>query len=158
MSIDTHIKVGVDSTLQIGTVQYSGFTFTVGGDVVSDGGHKIRIDGTPDNHIIISGSVQIKNTVDGVVIHHADIGGSSQFSNNSGHYSIVFSNIGGNVQVKDNSSTSTWDLFNNFAGNTINGNLQCSGNSPAPVALNPSTFLSEPNSVSGNKQGQCAGL
>jgi hypothetical protein len=40
-------------------------------------------------------------------------------------------------------------------GNTIHGNLQSQGNTPPPGVTNAAFGT---NNVSGNKQGQCAGL
>jgi hypothetical protein len=55
--------------------------------------------------------------------------------------------VSGNVDVSGNSPFGI-----TVAGNTIGGNLRCSNNKPAPVDDN------NPNTVSGHKLDQCAGL
>jgi len=158
VTITGDIKVESGSTLQLGTVNsaLSGgetYTVTVEGSIKSDGGDYVRIEGIVGNLVNIGGSVQITNTANGVVVNYADIGGNSQFNNNLNAYSIINSNIDGNVQIQDNSGSNAGALWNNIAGNTIDGNLQCSGNDPAPQAV----FYGL-NSVSGKAQGQCSGL
>ncbi len=54
--------------------------------------------------------------------------------------------VNGNVQIQNNVGGSASDV----SLNVINGNLQCSGNSPAP------THALGPNKVAGVAQGQCA--
>jgi hypothetical protein len=44
---------------------------------------------------------------------------------------------------------------NEFVTNTIHGNLNCAGNSPAPQV---GDYEGSPNQVTGRKTGQCAGL
>jgi hypothetical protein len=91
----------------------------------------------------------------------------------NGLNSICDTTINGNLQVDQSSADSPWDIgqaptcsagnlvrgsllfVNNDAlglisDNSINGNLQCSGNTPPPSGGS--------NTVSGNKQGQCSGL
>jgi hypothetical protein len=62
----------------------------------------------------------------------------------------VFGNtIGGNVQLRDNTFTGT--LFAPFGANTIGGSLICVGNTPNALHED-----NQPNSVGGEKLGQCA--
>jgi len=141
-------------------------TLTVNGDIVSNGGDFVKIEGTcevpipvndcvegTENLVTITGSVKIQNTANGVKVHFADIGANSQFYKNENSYSIVQSSIDGNVQVKDNSIENEEGVYHNFSGNTITGNLQCSGNDPAPEAVGFGL-----NDVGGKAQGQCSGL
>lgn len=158
VTITGDITVESGSTLQLGTVNsaLSGgetYTVTVEGSIKSNGGDYVRIEGIVGNLVNISGSVQITNTANGVVVNYADIGGSSQFEKNLNAYSVINSNINGNVQISDNSGSNDGGMWNNIAGNTIDGNLQCSGNDPAPQAV-----IYGLNTVSGNAQGQCEGL
>jgi len=158
IEIPGDIKVGQGSTLQIGTMPTAltgGVvkTLTINGDIISDGGDYIRIEGVDGNSIEITGSVQIKNTANGVTVNFANIGGNSQFFNNENSYSITRSTIDGNVQVKDNSIPNDAGMYHNLSGNIILGNLQCSGNDPAPEAV-----FHGLNTVTGKAQGQCSGL
>jgi hexosaminidase len=56
------------------------------------------------------------------------------------------STVSGPVSLRNNTGSTV------VSGNRINGPLSCSGNTPAP------TNAGRPNSVSGPKSGQCAGL
>ena len=61
---------------------------------------------------------------------------------------VGFNNVGGNVQVNNNSGSPGNN--NVVEGNTIGGNLQCARNTPGVGGGG--------NTVTGTKQGQCAGL
>jgi hypothetical protein len=62
---------------------------------------------------------------------------------------VLENNVGGNAQVNNNSGS----MASGVSRNTIGGNLQCAGNTPGVTDGGSPT----PNTVAGNKQGQCAG-
>ena len=158
ITINGDVVAGADAVLQISATNWNGEakTVTINGSVKSDGGHRVSINGLnlDDKFVQITGSVQIKNTKNGIDVSYAKIGGTAQFENNDGFYSINHSTVGGNVQVKDNTNTVFPDVdnYNDFSDNEISGNLQCSGNDPAPISSGGI------NTVQGKAQGQCASL
>jgi hypothetical protein len=72
----------------------------------------------------------------------AEIGGGGEGA------AVGTNQVGGNVQVNNNSGSSA----SLVGGNTIGGNLQFARNTPGV------TDEGVPNTVTGTKQGQCAGL
>ena len=60
--------------------------------------------------------------------------------------------VRGSLVLRDNSSTTTIRVL----ANTIDANLDCSGNFPAPIMERG--FGPEPNAVGGVATDQCAGL
>jgi len=155
VQINGDVIAGTGSTLNIYSQAGSLGTVHITGDVKTLGGHKITIAGQDGGEVIIDGSLQISSTADGIVVTYADIGGNAQFDLNMQYYSITNSHVTGSVLVKDNTSDidEYGGIFNNFEGNTIDKNLQCSGNDPAPVS-----WGSYYNIVTGKAQGQCADL
>lgn len=119
-------------------------------------------------------------TVHGNVISNGGGPGTSQFLNFPTKDDIIDGNlimqgwqggwigairdvVGGNLNVSNNASVVTDDGSSppdsdstEVMTNTVEGNLICHGNSPA-AQVNPADG-GQPNSVSGNKIGECAGL
>lgn len=118
----------------------------IGGDVV------IRdMPFVPGSRIGISGSV-----IDGhVIIEDNEVECVCALARN---------NVGGDVQVNNNIDFNVafvpLVLDIDIIGNTIDGDLECEGNLPAPDIINPFTPPSvDPiNTVAGDAEGQCAGL
>jgi hypothetical protein len=91
----------------------------------------------------VGGSVQVKQG-GGVNVSDSRVEGDIQYDSNSAKLWALRNRVGGSVQV-----------FQNVGGaeirrNTIDGNLQCKANAPAPVGGR--------NVVGGNKEDQCARL
>jgi hypothetical protein len=125
----------------------------------------------------INGSVVATDAVS-VTLAPVTVGGNVVLRGITSQVEIAATNIGGNVQIQESSvdASVVMDsnavvgnvlLINNrvpsnvyvIARNTIGGNLVCVGNTPAPsnvfVVPPPTAF---PNTVGGNKVGQCVGL
>jgi hypothetical protein len=83
----------------------------------------------------IHGGVTLNGDTAGVELSHSTIGASVAFNDNAG------------VNFFD-------DQVPEVAGNTIGGNLGCTGNTPFPGVKNDG----EPNNVTGPRKGQCATL
>jgi hypothetical protein len=66
---------------------------------------------------------------------------------------FIRNHVNGSVNLNDNVLPDPDG--NEYVTNIIHGNLNCSGNSPAPQVGDSE---GSPNQVSGNKTGQCAGL
>ncbi|GEM_PF-3433909 len=101
----------------------------------------------------INGSIAVSGATSKVVVGDPtacagnDINGAVTVTTSAAGYAISGNKINGGVTVTNNSGAGT------IAGNTkINGNLACSGNSPAP------TNGGKANSVNGSRTGQCAAL
>jgi hypothetical protein len=71
--------------------------------------------------------------------------GDFQCHNDTEMCTAAGATIGGNVQVNNNTGTAS-----NITDNTIFKDLQCQNNSPPPF------HNAGPNTVTGNKQGQCS--
>jgi hexosaminidase len=72
--------------------------------------------------------------------------GPVQVSGSAGQVTIDKATVAGPLVLKNNTGSTI------VSGNHISGPLSCTGNSPAP------TNADQPNSASGPKSGQCAGL
>jgi hypothetical protein len=107
------------------------------------------------NTLTIGGNFACENNSGGCFALGGKVGGNVHVdhnSNGSGAAAIVDSNtIVGNVLVDNNTAGSGNN--NDVSGNTIGGNLQCARNTPGVSDAN-----NGPNTVTGKKHGQCAGL
>jgi hypothetical protein len=126
---------------------YLDFT-TIHGNVVSNGGGDITLVDTPEQEGIV---FPIKdNVIDGNVIVHGWQGA---------WFGIIRNHVGGNVMASNNVGTRLGDEggpdSNEIVTNTIAGNLICQGNSPV-VQIGDSG--GSPNTVGGNKIGECASV
>lgn len=135
----------LDGTKVKGTIKVeNGATLTarrvqVIGNVQAEGARLVRMLAFSS----IGGSIQIKQG-GAATIDRTRIKGDIQFESNARALSASRNQVGGSVQV-----------FQNTGGvvigyNTIDGNLQCKANRPAPTGGN--------NVVQGNKEDQCARL
>ena len=133
-----------------GNLQISGGTFSIMGTI--DGNLQIQdTTGTAQNQICgatVQGNLQFQSNATGVQIGSTSsscagntIDGNLQVQNNTGSTVVSDNTVKGNLQ--DQNNTAPTQVFNN----TVNGNLQCS---------NDSSITGGGNTVSGNKQGQCA--
>lgn len=90
--------------------------------------------------------ITITGTAGTVTVNGLKENGTLTLSGNTGGVDLAGIQLSGLVYVQDNTGTSPVTV----AGNTINGSLNCSGNTPAP-ADNGSV-----NTVTGTASGQCA--
>ena len=91
----------------------------------------------------IGGSIQIKQGGSATVLN-SQITADIQFDANWAYLKANQNRVGGSIQVVGNSGGA--EIFRN----TINGNLQCKENRPAPTGGG--------NVVGGNKEDQCRGF
>jgi 5'-nucleotidase len=121
---------------------------TVYGSLSAAGADAIDIFPRPKGAADIFGSIFVTGTTVFVRIEESSVDGNLSVINSGGELVELFGdNVAGNVLVRNNKTEQ-----NVIARNTIGGNLVCSGNTPAPVNQG------EPNTVGGNKVGQCARL
>lgn len=129
----------------------------------------------PAPGITIGGNFACENNAEPCLVTGGKVGGNVRFINNSGGSQLFSPTIGGNLSVNENSATlpgsevavvvrgtigGNVEVNDNsgpgdsiVGGNVIHGNLQCQGNTPGVSDGNVG-----PNTVSGNTEGQCAGL
>ena len=89
-----------------------------------------------------------------------DLCGGNRFNgavilgSNHGGLELAANRIANNTSVTGTTGTGPFPEDNRaeIEANTITGNLACSGNSP------PATNDTQPNTVSGNRTGQCSAL
>ena len=127
----------------------------------------------PAPGITIGGNFACENNADACLVRGGKVGGNVLLSKN-GPSQVFSATIGGNLWVNENSCTSPGCepavavnstvggnvVVNDnsgpsgaiVGGNVIYGNLQCQGNTPGVTDGGDG-----PNTVSGNKLGQCAG-
>ena len=136
-TVTGNVKVGQGSTLVVEST-------TISGNIQADHCRVVMLE-----HALVGGNFQIQHCTSDSGYLDAHIGGDFQCHDNT---AACVANgegtaaVGGNVQVNNNVS-SPGDPSQIFA-NSIAKNLQCQGNSPAPVGGG--------NTVAGNKEGQCA--
>jgi hypothetical protein len=128
-------------------------TFIVNGSLLARDASQIVLDGIPGQTTLnIIGSVHLTGITRSVGLGRVSIGGTLFITDSTVRFLDVFkSNVGGSVLVRDNNSPSLSSIV--IADNGIGGSLVCSGNMPAPILFNL-----PPNTVGGNKVGQCSGL
>jgi hypothetical protein len=163
-----NIRVGEGAVLalgctpdSIGPVPPCGTTSTndtVGGNIYGDHPLTMYLDGN-----IIGGDVRSFGGGPGLngdflnfPIKDNTIGGNLVLRGWKGGWSGAIRNVvGGNLIFSKNGSVADPDS-NEVQTNTVGGNLECHGNSPA-AQVNPGDG-GQPNTVGGSKLGQCAGL
>ena len=136
------ILIGGNVTIQNctgGTVGYAGPGITIGGNFVCAD--------DPQTTCVAD---------DGVVHGNLTVEDNKLQASNVITFSEVLGNkISGNAEISGN-AVSTGNTAVLVGGNTIGGNLRCFDNSPPPT---DNVFgVTSPNTVGGQKQGQCAGL
>lgn len=127
-----NVEVGTGSTLVATGVD-------VDGNVQAEGSASVYVRGGS----FVGGSVQIVQGLEALIADSV-IGGDVLFDDQSSRVGAVRNDVGGNIQA-----------FQNTGGvlvrdNVVDGNLQCTGNQPAPVGGG--------NDVQGSKENQCAAL
>jgi hypothetical protein len=91
----------------------------------------------------VGGSVQVKQG-GSAAVKSSRVTGDIQYDANNRYLRANGNNVGGSIQVIGNSGGA--EIFRN----TVDGNLQCKENKPAPTGGG--------NIVDGNKEDQCAGF
>jgi hypothetical protein len=127
---------------------------TIDGSVLAANAAGVELLGaTVEQNVVLTGTSGL------VLVESVGIGGHLTVSYSTiGPVAIVFNTITGNVLVSSNTPTASFAGTPSPAvgGNTISGNLVCVGNTPA--ANNVVSGTPSPNTVAGNKVGECAGL
>jgi hypothetical protein len=113
-----------------------------GGVTVEEGGTLLAIDSTIQGGISATGAAAVH-------VYSTDVRGGATISGTTGSVAAVDSAFRGGVTLAGNA---TGDVAPVLDGNTINGELSCSDNAPAPIDLGSG------NSVRGAASGQCADL
>src|SRR5262245_37879222 len=127
-------------------------TFNVNGNFLGDGWNSVIMIGDSVASASIHGNVSITGATGEVFLDEVIIGGNLQISDSNGfQITVTFSNVAGNALFQNNTLTPPGpDPLFIISGNTISGNLVCSGNDPAPTGTG--------NDVGGRKTGQCSAL
>jgi hypothetical protein len=177
VTVTGNVEVGKGASLTVKPNPLQ--TVTIGGNVQAARCNAVTLAPSADGMISVGGNVHIRNCraesgYDGLppdsagpvsisgnfacdhnsaecIARGGFVGGNVRVDNNSnvgGSGAELFANqVGGNVEVNNNSGSSGIVV----GSNTIGGNLQCARNTP-------SVFNNgDPNTVTGNKRGQCAG-
>src|ERR687887_54526 len=144
----------------------AGATCFTDGPVVVRGGLFVEagatfVLGSEENAVptgVISGGVHATDAAS-VQIHFTTINGGVDVQGGSGPFGgpfdITWNAIEDNV-INGGATIENYDGFwMGFIRNTVNGSLNCTGNSPAPQIGDSE---GSPNTVTGSKTGQCAGL
>jgi len=148
----------VDGNVTVATTCQLAGTIVKGNVLVYSGGSLVA------REVRVEGNVQA-DRAQSLDIERSQVTGSVQLEGMTGDLSrIVDNEVVGNIQVKDtrarievmaNQVGADVQAFANTGGmsvqdNVIGGNLQCKDNAPAPLGGN--------NTVSGNREDQCANL
>lgn len=165
VTVTGNVKVETNARLNVYNNGTQGST--IDGNLLVRTGAIVFVNNTGVSNTIamIAGNVEA-NQCNAVVLDDVIVGGNIHIQNCSSpeHFSSGYSDaqIGGNFTCNDNTLCGAFDgnvrgnvQINDNAdavvsNNTIGGNLQCKGNTTIQDA-------SQPNTVGGNKQGQCAG-
>lgn len=122
---------------------------TIIGSVQSEGANRIRLQPDPNTgrDTEVNGDIQIKNTVAGLTstIIDVQVGGTILLDSNNAPANVFGNTVNSDVQVFQNTA------LVRIRDNTIDGNLQCKENTPAPRNGGG-------NVVQGNAEDQCAGF
>lgn len=149
--VDGNVEVRADAVVVI-----QGDAF-VGGNVQAENSANVTV---VNSHV--NGSIQTENTEDVVVQDGTLVGGNIQIGQ-GGSARIANTTVDGDIQLEQNASALTatanlvdgnFQVFGNTGGvtllnNTIQQNLQCTENSPAPNGS---------GNTAGSKEDQCAAL
>jgi hypothetical protein len=145
-TVTGNVKVGRGASLVVESLLLEEPKSTIAGNVQADHCGQVFIGGPGQ---VVGGNVQIQHCTGESGILQLHLGGNFQCHDNTADCFADSDLVGGNVQVNNNVSPG---VPSDISDNSILGNLQCQGNSPAP------TDSSGANTVEGNKQGQCAGF
>jgi hypothetical protein len=150
--------IGSGATFVLGDEEHPGDNGTITGGVHATGAmnvqiHFMRIDGGVD----IQGGAGPFGGPFGVTwntIEDSWINGTVRMEGYDGFWAgFIRNHVKGTVNLNDNVLVD--EDGNEYVTNVIQGSLKCSGNSPAPQIGDSE---GSPNTVTGTKTGQCAGL
>ena len=158
VTIKGGLSVGAGATFVLGDEEHPGDNGTISGGVQSQNAasvqiHFVTINGGVD---LIGGSGPVGgpfgitwNTIEDSLIH-----GSVNILGYNGFWPGFFRNtVNGSVNFNNNVVVDPDG--NEIQTNTIHGSLNCSGNTPKPQQGDSE---GSPNTVTGSKKGECAGL
>ena len=146
------------ATLVIGSEENAVHTATISGGVHSSNAMSVQIHFSTINGGIdlhggsgpFGGPFEVTwNAIEDNVIN----GGASEIGYDGFWNGFIRNTVHGSVNL--NGNTVVDPDGNEFVTNTIHGNLNCAGNDPAPQVGDSE---GSPNTVTGQKTGQCAGL
>ncbi|HYN37883.1 MAG TPA: hypothetical protein VES39_01385 [Rhodospirillales bacterium] len=123
---------------------------TILGSVQSEGGVRVRLQPNPTTgrETFVNGDVRLRDMVPGTnasTVIDVAVGGTVLIDSNDAPTNLFGNDVNGDVQVFQNTRVVR------IRDNTIDGNLQCTSNTPAPVNGGG-------NIVQGNDENQCAGF
>jgi hypothetical protein len=150
VEVSGNVTVGSEATLSVS----SPAEFTVDGSLLAVNAASISITPAAMGMANIMGSVSASGTLGaGIVLQYLFIGGTvSVVDSDVGIIDLSANNVAGNVVVRTNSTSKNLVHSDLIQDNTIGGSLDCADNMPPPEDLG------KPNTVGGNKVGQCSGL
>jgi hypothetical protein len=151
VTVTTNVEVekGAALVLPVSTV-----TFVVHGSLLGRDAATIEllaIGVSMNAKVHIGANVNLTGTTNVALLGAISIGGTLFITNSTANGLVLRkNNVGGSVLVRDNKISATPIIIED---NGIGGSLVCSGNTPAPTLLG-----GMPNTVGGNKVGQCSQL
>ena len=157
-------------TIHGGVVVGSGATFVLGSDelprdtgTITGGVRAVNPSGVQIHHTTIDGGLDIQGgsgpfggpfEITWNAIEDNHINGSVSIQGYNGFwFGFLGNHVNGSVRLNNNVLEES--DANEYVTNVIHGNLQCSGNSPAPQVGDSE---GAPNQVTGGETGQCKGL
>lgn len=158
ITIKGGLEIGQGATFVLGSEENAVHTGTINGGVRATNPASVQIHFTT-----INGGIKVQggsgpfggpfgmtwNAIEDNVIH----GGTTITGYNGFWFGFIRNTVSGTVNLNNNVLEDPDG--NEYVTNTIHGNLNCSGNSPAPQ-VGDSEGL--PNTVTGHKTGQCAAV
>jgi hypothetical protein len=149
ISVRGRVTVGAGATFILGSEEGTGGG-TIGGGVVADDAASVQLHFARVNGgVSINGGNGFFSTVEDNIIH-----GGATINGYSGFWlGFIRNTVHGSVNLSNN--TLEDPDANEFVTNTIRGNLVCHHNVPLPHVGDSG---GSPNTVSGRKVDQCAGL
>jgi len=144
VTVENNVTVGRRASLRV----LAPAKFTDFGSLTAAGADAIDIVPEPKGAASIFGDISATGITVSVRIEETSVDGNVSVANSRGEFvELSRDNVAGNVVVRNNKTGQ-----NLITGNAIGGNLVCSDNTPAPVDQG------KPNTVGGNKVGQCTRL
>jgi hypothetical protein len=158
VTIRNGLFVGSGATVVLGDEEQPGDNGTITGGVHATDAMNVQI-----HFMTINGGVDIQGgsgpfggpfDVTWNTIEDSSINGGVRMEGYNGFWAgFIRNHVNGSVNLNDNVLVDPDG--NEYVTNTIDGSLNCSGNSPAPQVGDSE---GSPNQVTGSKTGQCAGL
>jgi hypothetical protein len=157
VTINGGLSIGSGATFVLGSEDQPGQTGNINGGVHATNAasveiHFTRINGGVDVHGGSGPGTETNPLFD--TIEDSHINGGVTIEGYDGFWmGFIRNHVNGSVNLNDNVLADP--DANEYVTNTINGNLNCTGNSPAPQVGDSE---GSPNQVSASKTGQCAGI